>query len=1027
MLGPPSGRRRSLAITLAIAFLGLSCREPPSSLEDQLVAGDFVGVRASVPGEIHELEVRHPDPLDLAEELSTLARSITDASGGLSPDAWEAADQLLRRALTLRERHAGDGLAVADTLDQLADIAYYRGRWDDAAEFESRALDHLVRLLPRSHPRLAAGAYDLALYRFQRGDYREAERWIEEALARFDRTEPAADPLAVADALNIRGELYRIQDRLSEAEASYRSGLELARPAGGDADPVVLDLTNNLVGLLKDIGRFGDAEVLYRPVREAFETNPNLAFSLPTAYLNTAEIYRLQGRYEEAEPLYRQALELARRRRGGDDPRLAVFINQYAALFAERGELSRAEELYREALAHLNRTPTPDPLPLAQTRQDLAETLLEQGRLREAESEYRLVLAQREKTLGPQHPETALSAAGLARCLSAADPARHQEALALTAHALEALGRSPAHPEARIEALTLRAELLDRSGERDRAIDALSLALDGVEVLRPALAFGDSQRARQFAGFGELYFRIASWQVEAGDPEKAFESMERAKARVFLDQLAAARVDLTQGIPADRLEQLRGRANAARLRLSEAQARAGGRTSAAAEDAIQAAARELEESEQELRAASPLWHQVVTRGGRPLPLAAARNGLAPGELALAYLLANDAGLVFVVGGGADDLSVHSLELSTAGAAALGIAPGPVGRVDLEHLLVGEAERNDGLLGHLASAPDWKASERRNATRLHALRRLLIPDSLWEPVRNAESVLIVPDSALFLLPFEVLVSAFDDDGTYRFWLDDGPPVRYGPSFTALANLEHQPTRQAQIRPTALLVSNPAFDRGTGNGAPRRAYLRAGGRLEPLPGTAREAAVIAPLLRATGTEVIDLHGLAAEEAAVRASLRERPEILHLATHGLASSTRHELLASIAFTPPAALELSENDGFLQLYEVYGLRLNTELAVLSTCESFAGKRVAGEGVFALSRGFLIAGSRRVVASQWRVEDTSTAHLMEEFYRRLTGSPPSGSASYARSLRDAKRALRGRPEYAAPAFWGAFVLYGVR
>jgi len=120
------------------------------------------------------------------------------------------------------------------------------------------------------------------------------------------------------------------------------------------------------------------------------------------------------------------------------------------------------------------------------------------------------------------------------------------------------------------------------------------------------------------------------------------------------------------------------------------------------------------------------------------------------------------------------------------------------------------------------------------------------------------------------------------------------------------------------------------------------------------------------------------------------------------------------------------SDGDGLLQLFEIYQLDLDAELAVLSDCSTHAGPEVEGEGVFALSRGFLIAGARRVVASLWRVNDRATAVLIGELFRRLGAEARAGRRPrYAEALRAAKAAVRARPESSDPYFWAPFTLSG--
>jgi CHAT domain-containing protein len=135
---------------------------------------------------------------------------------------------------------------------------------------------------------------------------------------------------------------------------------------------------------------------------------------------------------------------------------------------------------------------------------------------------------------------------------------------------------------------------------------------------------------------------------------------------------------------------------------------------------------------------------------------------------------------------------------------------------------------------------------------------------------------------------------------------------------------------------------------------------------------------------------------------------------------------LYASLALASPKEIRTTDNDGTLELFEIYELELDAELAVLSACSTRGGSVVAGEGVFALSRGFLGAGARRVVASLWPVEDASTAALIATLFSSIeTGQ--KNEPPYAPLLAAAKRSLRQRKEWAAPFFWAPFVLDGAR
>ena len=200
----------------------------------------------------------------------------------------------------------------------------------------------------------------------------------------------------------------------------------------------------------------------------------------------------------------------------------------------------------------------------------------------------------------------------------------------------------------------------------------------------------------------------------------------------------------------------------------------------------------------------------------------------------------------------------------------------------------------------------------------------------------------------------------------------------------------------------------------------------GPFPPLPGTALESRAIAAAF--AETNVVSLHGDDAHEAAVKEAMA-RARWIHLATHGVVDETQSEMLAGLVFSPSPETGASEDadDGTLNLFELYELSLRCELAVLSACDTRSGPNLEGEGVFALSRGFLTAGAERTVASLWAVADASTAELMSSFFEGIAAAVTRGEAAdYSRLLRDAKRGIRQQAQWQDPWFWAPFVLSGL-
>jgi CHAT domain-containing protein len=202
------------------------------------------------------------------------------------------------------------------------------------------------------------------------------------------------------------------------------------------------------------------------------------------------------------------------------------------------------------------------------------------------------------------------------------------------------------------------------------------------------------------------------------------------------------------------------------------------------------------------------------------------------------------------------------------------------------------------------------------------------------------------------------------------------------------------------------------------------------LPPLAGAARELAAVAALAPKNG--VVRLEGAKADEAAlVRALETTHPTVLHFATHGFVFEDGK--------TPPfLALNRrgasAEADGRLTLDEVYALRLETDLVVLSACRTGSG-RVTSDGVQGLARGFFYAGSPSVLATLWDVTDEATAMLMSTFYHQYVKAHAKGASLRAAQvalladLRAGKVAVTvgGRrvtlPEH--PLLWAGFFLSG--
>ena len=190
------------------------------------------------------------------------------------------------------------------------------------------------------------------------------------------------------------------------------------------------------------------------------------------------------------------------------------------------------------------------------------------------------------------------------------------------------------------------------------------------------------------------------------------------------------------------------------------------------------------------------------------------------------------------------------------------------------------------------------------------------------------------------------------------------------------------------------------------------------LASLPFTRLEADGI--IKNISGNDYLPFLGYDAKLSSVLNTDLRKYRILHFATHGLID-TRHPELSGLAFSMFDKHNRPQ-EWFLSQSEVYNLRLNAELVVLSACQTALGSEVKGEGLIGLTRGFMYAGAPRVAASLWKVEDRATAELMIRFYQNMLREDMSPDSA----LRQAQIGLLKQPQWRAPYFWASFIFQGL-
>ena len=250
------------------------------------------------------------------------------------------------------------------------------------------------------------------------------------------------------------------------------------------------------------------------------------------------------------------------------------------------------------------------------------------------------------------------------------------------------------------------------------------------------------------------------------------------------------------------------------------------------------------------------------------------------------------------------------------------------------------------------------------------------DALLAPVAAAsrkENLIIVRDGSLYLAPFDALI-----DKTGHF-VAETHTVIYEPSATSFYLLKSQKRRVTADRGLLAVGGVPYSPAQLKQASVTRAYDP--GSVTDLPASKDEVMAAESAIR--GPADVVLIGPRATEAAFKVAATRRFGIIHLAVHGYASTTERNRSALVLLSDPAAGE----DGFLQASEIVQLHLNSDLVVLSACDTAVGPVEGEEGISALSRAFLLAGARTVVSTLWSIDDTFSLFLMKQFYKHIGGT----------------------------------------
>jgi CHAT domain-containing protein len=533
------------------------------------------------------------------------------------------------------------------------------------------------------------------------------------------------------------------------------------------------------------------------------------------------------------------------------------------------------------------------------------------------------------------------------------------------------------------------------------SVEHFKKAIESIEAIRGKLLIQQQKsefledKIGIYESLVDLLVRLYENNPDTDCAEEAFTVLEKSKARAFLDSLLEARIDLEQDLAEPyrtRLRDITNRINGIQTRISdfglnsEERSRLQKRlvdTEAEYDTLI------LELRRDHLDYANLVSPEIIGVSDIQHLLGMQNSAV------VSYLLGEKHALVFLVT--KDRFKIKRIS-------------------DVQSL----KKSVRAFIGLFSRKPGRSFLGREAGLKLY--RDLVQP--LEADLGDVEHLIIVPDGILHYLPFETLVmpnSRNETKGGQNLYLIERYRVSYAPSVSSLIHIIDREEKSFPSK-DILGFANPEFPDSYSK--PLAAgdfpsefmgtyFQDLGFGLLPLPHSERELRAISKHIEKKSRDFFT--GKEADEERLKSLDLSDYRIIHFATHGFLDEQvgeRSSLLFALDRDPT-------EDGFLMAREIYNLKMNAELVVLSACQTAKGELDRGEGVTGLARAFIYAGADSVVVSLWNINDKSSADFMEHFYDFLSEGNNKSAA-----LRRAKiRMIQSDNNH--PYHWGAFILIG--
>jgi len=849
--------------------------------------------------------------------------------------------------------------------------------------------------------------------------------------------------------LNI-GNVYSSLGQYKEALDYHRQSLEISRRIGDVAGES--DCLNNIGIVYKSLGQYKEALDYYK---QSLEIKRRIGYAAGEASsLNNIGIaYYSLGQYKEALEYHRQSLEIVRKI--GDTEGESRSFNNIGVIYSSLGQYKEALEYHRKSL-EINRK-IGDVKGEGDNLTNIGVVCYSLGQYKEALDYHRQSLEIKRRIEDVAGESACLTNIGivyysLGQYKEAIEPFQEAVKISEGLSELETVWKS----------YRGLGEALWKSGKAEDAVAHYKKAVEVIEELYQfTTGLKEEERSSMigkksfvYREFIELLLELHRKQPDKGYNKQAFTIAEKSKSRTFQELMAKAGAkiafsgevkDETFRKMIEREQQLIGELTNLRGLLTQELSKPEKQRKQEVIDSLRAqlgkSEKSLNDLEKEIEVKYPRYADL--KRPKSLTVEELQGILKADETVVSYVVGKDKLAAFIIG----KKSFKLVEIDTS-------------KEELSKLM----RRFRRGLEDVREVRDLEKFRPEVAYELY--QKIFYP--LTSELKGMSKLYISADDILYTLPFEALVDkeinekvfgeARERGGVYLseystlHYLIDTYTITYLPSVSVLRSLrKYEKPGYGRWSKPLIAFADPIFSQEDikeevknkvevkekdikQKGISQETQLtvqiltRSTGseKLERLKESAQEAEAISKELKGK-KEDIYLREKASEENIYKTNLKDSRYIL-FSTHGLLGGD----FSGVA-EPALALTLIDNppgrDGFLTMSEVLGLDLNTELIILSACNTSGrgDKAGSGEGFVGLTRSFMYAGGKSLLVTHWSVESEAARDLMVEAMKLMKNKTKPDALREAKLIMKKSIRQKGneRISLSHPFFWAPFVLVG--